>query len=78
MWRLVGGNKLHLLLEIEKRHLRLRPDYSRDPRFPRRRHQVDVVLGPWPRTVSATPRLTHKPSLHCTCLIFALFRQDTL
>ena len=30
----------------EKRHLRLRPDYLCDPRSPRRRRQVDVVLGP--------------------------------
>jgi hypothetical protein len=30
----------------EKRHLRLRPDDLRDPRSPRRRRQVDVVLGP--------------------------------
>ncbi len=29
----------------EKRHLRLRPDYSRGPRSPRRRRQVHVVLG---------------------------------
>jgi hypothetical protein len=32
----------------EKRHLRLRPDYFRDPRSSRRRRQVDVVLGPAP------------------------------
>ena len=47
----------------EKRHLRLRPDYSRDPRSHRRRRQVDVVLGPAqapapPRDAHAAPKTT--------------------
>ena len=43
----------YIVLPNEKRHLRLRPDYFRDPRSHRRRRQVDVVLGPWLRTLAA-------------------------
>lgn len=43
-------------------YLRLRD--SRGLQRDRRSRQVKAMLSPWHRTVSATPPLTHKPSLH--------------